>query len=122
MLASSGASFVFSTMHCCIYCVRYIRCFPVLSGPSSRQDNVLSMHDSLKSRCSSLRYESSSARRVALIFSGTWFGISAAPVCGRGEYLKEYEFIYLIFCAIRIVSAKSSSVSPGNPTIKSDEI
>lgn len=46
-VASSGLS----TMHGCIYGVRYTRRSPVLSGPSSMQDNVFPMHDSLNSRC-----------------------------------------------------------------------
>lgn len=122
MFAISGALSRWATMHGCIYCVRYIRCLPVLSGPSSRQDSVLSIQERLNSRWTSFKYVSSSARRADFIFSGIWSGINAAPVCGRGEYLNEYEFMYFICRAICIVCSKSESVSPGNPTIKSDEI
>ena len=120
--ANVGALLRYSTMHCCIYGVRYTKCLPVLSGPSSKHDKVLSMQLSLNSRCTSFKYVSNFARRCALMFSGIWSVISDAAVCGRGEYLNEYELIYFIFSAICIVCSKSSSDSPGKPTIKSDEI
>src|ERR1700755_12864 len=47
--------------------------------------------------------------------------ISAAGVPGRGEYLKEYAAAYPICVTSARVAAKSSAVSPGKPTIKSDE-
>ncbi len=122
MSVNTGALSRYSTMHCCMNGVRYTRWRPVLSGPSSRHDNVLSTHDSLNSRWTSFKYVSSFARRAALMFSGIWSVINAAAVCGRGEYLKEYEFIYFTAAAIFIVCSKSSSVSPGKPTMKSDDI
>ena len=47
--------------------------------------------------------------------------IDAAGVPGLGLYLKEKHCPYLTFFTRSKVSAKSSSVSPGKPIIKSDE-
>ena len=52
-----------------------------------------------------------------MVASSTWLGNDAAGVPVRFEYIKvnaEENFAYL---TTSIVSAKSSSVSPGNPTI-----
>ncbi len=47
--------------------------------------------------------------------------MSAAGVPGRGEYLNEYALAKPTSAISRIVSSKSLSVSPGKPTMKSDE-
>ena len=54
--AKSGALSHVGTIHCCMYGVLYIKCAPVLSGPSSRHDIVLSIQLSLNSRWISFRY------------------------------------------------------------------
>ena len=46
----------------------------------------------------------------------------SAVVPGRGEYLKMKEFLYCAFVSKSTVALKSSSVSPGKPTIKSPAI
>ena len=46
----------------------------------------------------------------------------SAVVPGRGEYLKMKEFLYCAFMSKSTVAWKSSSVSPGKPTIKSPAI
>ena len=84
-----GVGVFVATMHGCIYGVRYICFAPVLSGPSYRQSKVLSTQDKLNSRWRSFNIESNFLKRSLFIFSGTWFGIIAAAVWGRGEYLNE---------------------------------
>ena len=57
--------------------------------------------------------------RSATTSAGTWSAISAAGVPGRLEYWKVNAPANRACSTTRSVSAKSSSVSPGNPTMRS---
>ena len=59
------------------------------------------------------------SKRSFLTCSGTWLSISAARVPRRGEYMKVYAAEKPTCRTSARVSSKSSSVSPGKPTIMS---
>ena len=59
--------------------------------------------------------------RSAFTASGTWLFIAAAGVPGRALYLNEKAWAKPMSRTSASVASKSASLSPGKPTMKSDD-
>ena len=75
----------------------------------------------LNARCCLASSACNSASRSTLTGSGTCSAADAAGVPGRGEYLNENAWAKPTSSTRSSVARKSSSLSPGNPTMKSDD-
>ena len=92
---------------------------PSLAGPSTGTSNVAPTCASERSseiRCCS---STSRSKRSWTTAFGIWSSNDAARVPGRGEYWNVYALSNRARSTRSSVSAKSSSVSPGNPTMTS---
>ena len=101
------------------------RCGHDLAGIAGRRSNststVLPIIALLKADCWLSINSWSRTNRSSISAADTVSRMSAAGVPGRGEYLNEYAPAYPICMTSARVAANSPSVSPGKPTIKSDE-
>ena len=75
----------------------------------------------LKASCCARISACRRASRSSLTASGTWPAAAAAGVPGRGEYLNEKACAKPTWRTSASVASKSASVSPGWPTMKSDD-
>ena len=93
----------------------------VLLVPSIKTSTVLPTYEAFKSTSISLTFDKTLLNLSCLTSSGIWSSILAAGVPSLLEYMNVKALSYLTFSTTSIVSSKSSSVSPGNPIIKSVE-
>src|SRR5213592_4566295 len=96
-----------------------LACF--FDTPSTSTSSVLPRRRRLRSVATRSATSRSRPLRWALTSSGTWSAIAAAGVPGRREYRKTKTLSYPTRSTMPSVCSKSSSVSPGNPTITSVE-